>query len=160
MRQIKYIAWIALLLAFASVKRCAASDSTAIQKQCFIAAKQEIEEMLQHKQPLSYERALFLVENAYYENRLDYDLYRFYISAHTALIKENIDAYKRTHAYSHKPDNIYQRAQQSPAERQQAYERLLANWAIYNYFRDTIAQVQLNGKNITYAKNALYLLFW
>ena len=72
-------------------------NSQTNDKQNFISAKIEIEQMLNGQKPLDYERAVFITENAYYGNELKYedfvdfiDLstnYITYLSATTTRIK-------------------------------------------------------------------------
>ena len=46
----------------------------SVQK-IFNKAYMELEDMLNGKQKLSFKRAVYIVENAYYDNKLDYDVY-------------------------------------------------------------------------------------
>ena len=67
---------------------CLAQTKTDSLKQYFSSAKIEIEAMLSNKIPLDYERAVFMTENAFYENALDYNVF-----------KENIDFLLDIHSF-------------------------------------------------------------
>lgn len=125
-----------LFLVFACMHHLAyAGDEIERQKQYFLDAKKGIEDMLDGKVPLSYERAIFLIENAWWENTLNYSSYDALISEHANRIMMLArEAYVRPNF-----DNlsILERAQMSPVERQRAYKKTLSNWAIFKYMTDT-----------------------
>ena len=54
----------------------------------YTAAQQELQDMLAGKQPLSYERAIFIIENAYNDNTLSYTGFQAVLDNYTTLIKD------------------------------------------------------------------------
>ena len=129
-----------LITVFAAIILCcsttqAATDSLALRKEYYQSAKQELEDMLDGKQPLSFERAIFLIENAYWENSLDYEGYKHVIDLHAV----NVMALSQANDL---PDSGYhpiplQAVMQSENSRSLAMDNLRKNWAIYTYMVDT-----------------------
>ena len=99
----------------------------------FQSAKSEIENMLSGKTPLSYERAVFLTENAYYNNELSEKEYHEAIDFHVAHIQQLIRATRTKHSSDFKND-LVSLAQTKAID----YERALTNFCIYKYITDTI----------------------
>lgn len=111
---------------------------TALQIQAqspgpFYQAKAEIERMLNGEIPLSYERAVFLTENAYWGNRVDEQSYTSVLDYHTLNILMLAETNRDT-TRTYKPTLIKTIRQQ-----QEDYNHLLLNWAIYTYMTDTTA---------------------
>ena len=61
-----------------------------ISKQNFQQAYQEISSMLEGKQPLDFEKAVFLTENAYLDNSLTYEDFNAALDVHITLIGQLI----------------------------------------------------------------------
>lgn len=105
----------------------------------FISAKQEIENMLSGKTPLSFERAVFLTENAYYNNQLTEKQYTEAIDFHIANIQTLIKA-NRTKTASDFQNDLRSWAATKAAN----YETALANYCIFTYLTDTTAFIAQN----------------
>lgn len=114
-----------------------AADATA--PAAFISAKQEIENMLSGKTPLSFERAIFLTENAYYNNQLPEKEFTEAIDFHIANIQTLIKA-NRTKTASDFQNDLRSWAATKAAN----YETALANYCIFTYLTDTTAFVAQN----------------
>lgn len=114
------------------------TDSFEKQKSYFLTAKQELENMLDGKQPLSYERAIYLIENAYWANKLNYAHFTSGLNNHETIIRRIMEVNAPRIAQKYEPQ-ILERAIQTPEDRSRALENLLANWAIYAYMKDTIS---------------------
>lgn len=107
-------------------------DSLTQEKSCFYSAKQELSDMLGGKIPLSYERAVFLTENAYWGNIVDYSLFKNLLDFHTENIKKLVEANRDYSKQNFKPTMI-----ESEGEKKLKYEKALANRAIFSYMTDT-----------------------
>ena len=102
----------------------------------YTAAQQELQDMLAGKQPLSYERAIFIIENAYNDNTLSYTGFQAVLDNYTTLIKDIRQASGQT--YIPKADrSIFEMARRSDEQVKADFERALSNWAIYTYLTDT-----------------------
>jgi hypothetical protein len=123
------------------------SDSVLQHKACFAAAKLELEGMLQGKVKPSFERAIFLIENAFYGNEFDYAVFQQVLDQQEAdirLMKETKRSLLGEKLIKYDP-SIWKRAQQTPEQRSVALENLLANWAIYAYMKDTVILAMKDG---------------
>lgn len=76
---------LALVLSLFFTLSSKAQDST---KKCFYSAKNEIEAMLKGDKPLDYERAVFLTENSYYGNSLNYRNFKGFLDLYSKLALE------------------------------------------------------------------------
>jgi len=110
----------------------AAYDSGDIAARQYREALQKLTQMLEGKTPLSYERALFCIENAFHNNTLDSLHYRHMLDTHTRRIRGLMDA-NRDYA----AQNFHPGFTESVALQQTRYEKALANWAIFAYMTDT-----------------------
>ena len=106
-------------------------DNLQVQKQCFSEAKAELENMLSGKSPLDYERAVFVTENAYWNNAVDYANFESIIDIYVNNIKILTEI-------NRKEQNFKATLTESVEQQQEAYNNLLYNWAIYTYLTDTI----------------------
>ena len=77
---------------FLSVQVLFAIDIPENPKSHFYSAKQELVNMLEGKTPLDYERAIFIIEDAYWENKNDFNLYQSILDFHTENILRIIAA--------------------------------------------------------------------
>lgn len=136
MKKIKSNISIAIvLLQFAFVTTLTAGNSTVSDtdsKTYFISAKEEINDMLSGKIPLNYERAIYLIENAYWENQIDYSFFQYEISFHTEYIKRIIETNWVDITTDFKPTFL-----ESVEQKREKYEKALTNWAIFSYLTDT-----------------------
>lgn len=109
-------------------------------KNCFYSAQKQIEDMLEGRAPLDYEKAVFLTENAYWGNSLDHDKYQATLNFHTENIRQLAEANRGDR------ETVYKATWLETAEQQKAnYSMLLYNWAIYTYFTEGSITVQ-NGQ--------------
>lgn len=104
------------------------TDST---KNAYILAKREIGKMLDGTAPLSYERAIFLIENAWYDNHLDKDTFTSVVHGH-----ENIVLRIMLGNWQPPKDSVDFMGQR--VDRTEDYAKALANWAIFKYMTDTV----------------------
>jgi|GEM_PF-1510334 len=109
-----------------------ASDSLA--RSYFYDAKVKLENMLNGQAPLSYEDAIYYIENAWWEDRIDYKAYKKVLDHHTANIKSIIEANRDQSRMNPKRDCL-----QSKGEKIALYEKALSNYAIYQYMTQTSA---------------------
>ena len=109
------------------------SNDTLIQKQIFHKAKTEIEKMLNGQSPLDFEKAIFITENAYWNNAVDYDEYKNLLDFHSFNI-QNLAELNRTV----KKQDFTATFLETEEEKRIKFNDLLYNWAIYTYFSDTL----------------------
>ena len=115
------------------------ADSLELRKSLFYSAKVKIEDMLDGKAPLSYEKAVFIMENAYLENKVEYNTFKKIIDYELGDIKKIMEHESRSlRAYN---PNVFERAMQTPEARGTAVRNLIANHAIYAYLKDTFIRV-------------------
>lgn len=111
---------------------CIAQTKTDSLKHYFSSAKAEIEAMLSNKIPLDYERAVFITENAFYENAMDYTLFKENIDFHLQNIQfistksAEVNTITTTHKITVSKDSANKNIQ-----------RAFDNFAIYKYITDT-----------------------
>jgi hypothetical protein len=119
------------------------NDTLSKQKQCFYDAKTELENMLSGKIPLDYERAVFITENAYWNNEVDYSMFKSNIDFHAKNIKNLAEVNRNESAQNFKATLL-----ETEEQKREKYQNLLYNWAIFTYFTDTtILKTTLNDKN-------------
>lgn len=106
-------------------------DSMAHAKQHFVYARQELQAMLDDKKPLSYERAIFLMENAYYAGGIDSVAFRKMLDYHVDNIQTIIQSNRNAKGYAGEL-NWLERVEDKKA----AYEKALTNWAIFSYLTE------------------------
>lgn len=126
-------------------------DST---KACYQAAKKELIAMLNGQQPASYERAIFLIENAYWENGLDYRKYKAFLDWHTENINTLFSLNKSRFIDEYHPAPL-QSAMQSKQNRLQLLEQLGKNWSIYTYMKGGTVPVA-DRPNTYFIQDKLY----
>lgn len=117
------------------------SDSTKIY---FQQAFKEVKNMLEEKQPMSFEKAVFVTENAYLENKFSYQDFQQIIDANLIFIRalteaNNKEASKdfRTLIDFSKPNFDINTLNYTEKEKKEMYRKTLANWAIFTYMTDT-----------------------
>jgi hypothetical protein len=114
--------------------RAADSDSSATY---FYVARQHIEAMLSGNVPLSYERAIYEIENAWYGGAVDQQSFTRAIDKYIADITDIRDGYENTLQTSVQSD-LLQTAQQ----KHDMHVRALANYSIYQYMTKVTASLQ------------------
>lgn len=124
-----------MLLQLAIATNLSASDSIdslAEQKSYFYSAKEEINNMLSGKIPLDYERAIFIIENAYWDNIIEYSRFQSVLDFHTKNIKRVMFANKKDSLQNFKPTLL-----ETEEMKKAKYEKALANWSIFTYMTNT-----------------------
>lgn len=122
---------MALLLPFFTL----AQDNTP---QAYKDAQTEINDMLAGARPLSYERAIYLMENAYWGGNLDYKAYTQLLDANTVMIAQLANMhYKSADSFTDAGMNVPHLLGKTAAERKQMYDKAVLNYAIYSYMTDT-----------------------
>lgn len=96
------------------------------EKQCYYAAKAALENMLNGKEKPSYEKAIFLIENAWYGNQVQDADFDSAIAYHLRNIQHLITANYNEAAIKQKPDLLI-----TKEELVAQYKKALTNWAIY-----------------------------
>ncbi len=147
------------LLFSASVNATDITDSTALSKQYYHNAKEQFKDMLSGKEELGYEKAITIVENAYWDNEADLEIFNSTINFHIENIKQIIESYKdETIEYE---DILVETKEQQ----EEKYNNALINWSIYKYMTDTTFFIE-QGKLLyhppfTYSfQDPLGTIFW
>ncbi|MFM7857270.1 MAG: hypothetical protein ACKO96_36460 [Flammeovirgaceae bacterium] len=122
------------LLLFFSVLTLKAQD---IAKQNFQQAYQEITSMLEGKQTLDFEKAVFLTENAYRDNSLNYEDFKAALDVHSTLIGQLIKN-NDIHDWKQFVRGNMGIAPDMEVEAKERYRKALANYAIFTYLTDTL----------------------
>jgi len=107
-------------------------DSFTARKKHFFHAKEEIKNMLEGKQPLSYERAIFLMENAYHENQYDYQKFAGVLDLLTGTISAIAKRNNRADEFTFTSDWV-----ETGEMKKEKYIEALNNYAIYSFITDT-----------------------
>jgi len=116
---------------FLSVQVLFAIDIPENPKSHFYSAKQELVNMLEGKTPLDYERAIFIIEDAYWENKNDFNLYQSILDFHTENILRIIAA------KNNETQNFNATLLETEEQKKEKYDRALTNLAIFSYITDT-----------------------
>ena len=94
----------------------------------YYTAKQHIENMLSGKEPMSYEKAIYEIENAWWEGKLNYVAFEAQLNDQTKKIKDIIGVSKKGKKTDFKSD-----FQETAENKKVNYEKALVNFAIYRY---------------------------
>lgn len=97
-------------------------------KKYFLEAKNELERMLNGTQPLDYERAVFITENAYYDNKINYEDFQFSINVEQYNVEYLINKIKSRSLVKPRKNILV-----STDSETVNINRLTANYAIYKY---------------------------
>ena len=76
-------------------------------KAAFHTAYESLKNMLQGKDSLNYEKAVFITENAYYHNILDYNVFEKALDRQTFFINAIAENAKQGYLETHKNMNVY-----------------------------------------------------
>ncbi|KJS06733.1 MAG: hypothetical protein VR77_03830 [Flavobacteriales bacterium BRH_c54] len=123
---------IGQLLFSAPIKAADIPDSTTVSKQHYYAAKEQFKDMLSGKEELSYEKAITIVENAYYENQVNLVDFNLLIDFHVQNINRIIEI-----NYDESAMKIERILHKTEEQQKEEYRNALINWAIYSYITDT-----------------------
>lgn len=97
-------------------------------KKYFLDAKNEIENMLNGTKPLDYEKAVFIMENAYYDNKLNYEDFQFSLNVEQYNVEYLINKLKSRSLVKPRKNILV-----STDSETVNINRLTANYAIYKY---------------------------
>jgi hypothetical protein len=114
------------LLAYASTAKSYALAATP--KAYYNSAKAEIQEMLDGTTPASYERAIFLIENAWNNNSLNYKQFEATLDFQTAVITEIAVSAIDSNKMNPNRDLL-----ESAQQKKHLYIQAISNYAIYAY---------------------------
>lgn len=117
-------------------------DTLLKQKQCFYDAKIELENMLSGKIPLDYERAVFITENAYWNNQYDFERFKKIIDIHVYNIKKLALTNQNEKSLDFSSTFLV-----TEEQKRKSFYELLNNWAIFSYLTDTTI---FNNSFLTY----------
>ena len=104
--------------------------------------------MLEGTQPLDYERAVFITENAFHDNQYTYESYRSALDLHSAIIERLMQA-NSGHDWQQFKKTSLGIPLETDAETQEKYRKALANWAIFTYLTDTL-QFKLDSATVNH----------
>ena len=110
----------------------AKAGKTETEKKYFWSAKEQIENMLSGKEPLNYEKAVFITENVYYENKKNYESFKKELDGYTDLL-QSLYLSQRLKTEKDFTRDIIETSQ----DKYRKYELLLKNWVIYKFITDT-----------------------
>lgn len=131
---------IALLIAIILPWSIRASDSTSSAKGYFTSAKSHLENMLDGKEPMSFEDAIYQIENAWWENQIDYSSYKAALDFHANAIMVLTNNFRDSSKMQ-----VVSDLSGSKEKKLQAYEKLLANYTIYRYMTNTTMWLGRSG---------------
>ena len=109
-----------------------ANTDTTKAEQHFYDAKGILESMLKGETPISYEKAIFTLENAYYSNELSFEVYQSLLDIQTLMIT-SLREKGRTKQSSDFKSTFYE----SKETLETYYNDVLSNWAIFTFMTDT-----------------------
>jgi len=104
------------------------ADERETAKQHFIHAKQSLEKMLSGKAPMSYEHAIYLIENAWWEGSIDKSDYQRCISYHVGNIEKLAENY-----LANKAESLASDLSGTKEEKRIRLKNVAVNYAIYRY---------------------------
>jgi hypothetical protein len=141
------------LLTTLSVKTIWAQETQALTNN-FEQAKNEITAMLEGKQPLSFEKAVFLTENAYNDNHYTYDDFEQAIDEYMHIV---LGVSVNTNS-DYKPQTV-NKAHLSLEQRSKMYEQSANNYRIFKFITDTTYVLSIPDTNDFYALFERHLPF-
>jgi len=130
MKALKFTLLILMLLPLTLRVKADNNDTSGVSY--FLIAKTHLENMLNGKEPMSYEEAIYQIENAWYGGGLDYASYKNVLNIHTKNICKLICSYLDASKMNPKSDLTG-----SAAQKREYYINAAFNCAIYRYITDT-----------------------
>lgn len=132
-------------------------DST---KLFFQQSYNELKNMLEGKQPVSFEKAVFLSENPYWNNKYTFTQFEncitenlFYINLYKRINDKSLEKdFSVKIDYNEKRFDV-NKLNRTEYEKRDMYVKTLTNWAIYNYMTDTTYFVNTPHYPFTYNIN-------
>ena len=138
-----------ILFIIIAITNTAIAQSTETNKSYFISAKQDIENMLNGNEQPNYEQAIYIIENAFYENTLDKESFDVAMQNHITYIRKIVKANYNFDTANSKPTLLI-----SKEQIEQQYKKALTNYAIYQYMTLNIGFV--NSQTILFHKKYNY----
>lgn len=126
MKKIIISTTFAFLVSFANSANRTNTDSS---KTAFYSAFDALKNMLEYTDSLNYEKAVFITENAYYNNTFDYGQFKLILDLNTKIISSLAENAKEQYRDKYKTMKLYE---------QRNFNLNAANWAIFKYLTDTI----------------------
>lgn len=102
-------------------------------KENFYSAKQQIEDMLSGKVPLSFEKAVFITENAFHNNKYQFDDFKFEIDVYSEYIKWHSQQANKKNVNDFKSTLI-----ETAEVKYNKHLKNLINYSIYTFLTDTV----------------------
>ncbi len=115
---------------FAQIVSFGQSEQTSVDssKACFYIAFDALKNMLEGKDSLNYEKAVFITENAYYNNAFDYNVFEKTLDMQASLIDTISENARKDYLETHTNMKLYE---------QKMLVLNAKNWAIFKYITDT-----------------------
>jgi hypothetical protein len=132
---------ISFLLFLSVLTLQARQDSTQLH---FKNAQQEIFAMLDGQQPVDFERAVFITENAYRSNTINYEDFKASLDIHASIIDKLIKANAKDEWKKYQKVSLGI-LMETDEQIKENYRKALANWAIYTYLTDT-TKINVQGQ--------------
>lgn len=107
--------------------RLFASNTDSVAKAHFYSAKTQLENMLNGKEMPSFEKAIFLIENAWWEGGIDYTSYERVLTLQSDRIK------RLAYSYRDKSKVFVSDLSGTKEQKEKRYSSALTNFAIYQY---------------------------
>jgi hypothetical protein len=144
--KLKFISLLVILLHISTVSLFANSDTIAISKTYYRSAMKGIEAMLDGKEPLSYEKAIYLIENAYNDNQISPDVFASVLDYNTGVIRD-IAASNRVKPKEVKSESLWDDLRKYRAQEKGYTDKAKMNWAIFTFMTDTAYSVKQGNFN-------------
>lgn len=155
MKNFSILPFISALM-ISSFLKAGTTDSAKIY---FENSFSELKSMLEGKTPVSFERAVFISENPFTDNKFSYNDFQYTINFNLYSIKQLIAANDKSDTMDFnvkvnehgrfKIDDI----RYLPREKKELYKKALANWAIFTYITDTTFFYPFYHSPFSYASN-------
>ena len=108
-------------------------------------AFENLNAMLEEKDSVDFEKAIFITENVFYSNKVKYDDYLRVLDFHTKRINALIAANDKSasldfkvYANFRERGLSYTSLRYTETEKRELYRKALTNWAIFTYLTDTL----------------------
>lgn len=125
MKHVIITATFALFISFVQGANQTGADSS---KEAFYSAFDELKNMLEGNDSLNYEKAVFITENAYYDNSIKFENFKLLLDFHTYMIRALSERARKDHREKYKTLRLYE---------QKMFKLNTDNWAIFEYMTDT-----------------------
>jgi hypothetical protein len=115
-------------------------------KDLYEFAFEDLKAMLEGKDSVDFEKAIYITENVYYRNKVKYDDYLRVLDHHTKRINALIAANDKSasmdfkvYANFRERGLSYTSLRYTESEKRELYRKALTNWAIFTYLTDTLS---------------------